>query len=100
MPESMTEEDARYALDLVKTICARVGPGQPGSGQERERADIIETTLASHLGVGNVVIEEFTAATGAFLGSLLLSGIFVLLAVLLNLSVGRITRLPPWTSAA
>jgi hypothetical protein len=99
MPEIVTNNDAIYAHDLVKTICAEVGPGLPGSSQEWERAGIIQRELESQLGAENVVIEEFTVATGAFLGSLPLSGFFLLFAALLNISVGRFTGLSHLPSA-
>ena len=38
MTAIITSQDAGYALDLVKEVCAQVGPGLPGSPQERERA--------------------------------------------------------------
>ena len=69
MPDIITSHDAQYAFDIVKTICTEVGPGLPGSSQERERAAMIQKELESHLGAGNVVVEEFTLAPGAFLGS-------------------------------
>ena len=40
----------QYALDLVRTICSTAGPGLPGSRQERQRAEIIRSELASRLG--------------------------------------------------
>jgi Zn-dependent M28 family amino/carboxypeptidase len=49
MTEIMTTQDAQYAFDIVKTICAKVGPGLAGSSQERERADILKKELESHL---------------------------------------------------
>jgi hypothetical protein len=49
MPEIITDDDAHYAYDIVKMICAEVGPGLPGSSQERERATIIQKELESHL---------------------------------------------------
>jgi hypothetical protein len=52
MPETITDSDAQYAFDIVKRICAEVGPGSPGTAQERERAAIIARELASHLGAG------------------------------------------------
>ena len=43
--EIVTEGDARDALDLVSRICREVGPGVPGSPQERKRAEIIRREL-------------------------------------------------------
>ena len=62
-------EDARYAYTIVDEICARVGPGMPGTRQERERADIIHRELAKHLGAEHVVVEPFTASPWAWLAT-------------------------------
>ena len=99
MPETITEKDAAYALDIVKAICAQVGPGCPGSPQERERAEWIKKELEFHLGAGNVEVEEFIVAPGAFLGVFPMSALFLLLAAFLNISVGRFTGVSPWLIA-
>jgi hypothetical protein len=99
MPETITIQDAQYALDIVKTICKEVGPGLPGSTQERERAAILKKELESHLGAGNVLVEEFTFAPEAFLSAYPLSAFFMLIAALLNISMGRFTGVPPWLTA-
>jgi hypothetical protein len=99
MPEIITNNDAHYAYDIVKTICTEVGPGLPGSSQERERAVYIKRELESHLGAGNVVVEEFTVAPGAFLGALPIGALFTLIAVLLNISIGHIMGVSPWLTA-
>ena len=99
MPEIITSNDAQYALEIVKTICTQVGPGLPGTSQERERAGIIKNELESHLGAGNVVVEEFTLAPGAFLGVYPLSALFLLMAALLNISTGRFTGISPWVTS-
>ena len=97
MAEMITDDDARYAFEIVKTICSEVGPGLPGSSQERERAAIIEKDLKSHLGAGNVRVEEFTLAPGAFQNRL--PALFLFLAALLNMSLGRLTGVSPWLTA-
>jgi hypothetical protein len=99
MPEILANNDAHYAYDIVQTICTEVGPGSPGTPQERERAAIIKKELESHLGAGNVVVEEFTVAPGAFLGAQRLSALFMLIAALLNTSTGRFTGVSPWVTA-
>ena len=99
MAEIIANDDARYAFDIVKAICTEVGPGLSGSSQERERAAVIRRELESHLGAGNVVVEEFTVAPGAYLGSLPLSALFMLLAALLNVSTGCFTGVSPWVTA-
>jgi aminopeptidase YwaD len=94
----ITNNDAEYALAIVKAICKEVGPGLPGSSEEWERAAIIKRELESHLGDENVVVENFSVAPGAFLGSLPLAAFFTLLAVLLNISVGPLTGVLPLVS--
>jgi hypothetical protein len=95
MPEVITNHDAHYAFELVKTICTEVGPGLPGSSQERERAEIIKKELESHLGAENVHIEEFALAPEAFLSPFPIV-LFMFIAVLLNISMGRFTGISPW----
>ncbi len=99
MPELITGNEAQYALDIVKRICAEVGPGVPGSPQERRRAAIIQRELESHLGPENVAVEEFTLAPGAFLSAYPVSAVFMLAAALLNVSAGRISGVSPWLTA-
>ena len=99
MPEIISTMDADYAYGIVKRICSEVGPGLPGSPLERERADIIKKELESHLGIDNVAIEEFTFAPGAFLSSYPISGLFMLFAALLNISMGQFTGVSPWMTS-
>ena len=98
MPEVITSQDAQFAFELVKAICSEVGPGLPGSSQERERAAVIKKEMEAHLGAGNVAIEEFTFAPGAYLNSY--PGLFLLFAALLNISMGRFPGVSPWLTAA
>jgi len=98
MPETVTSQDAQYAIDIVKAICSEVGPGIAGSSQEQGRAEYIKKQLESHLGAGNVVIEEFTLAPAALLGSQLISTLCMLIAVILNISNGFITGIQLWLS--
>jgi hypothetical protein len=100
MTESVTNDDAQYAIDIVKAICTEVGPGIPGSFQEMERAAYIKKELESHLGVENVVVEEFSLSPDAFLGSQLIGTFCMLIATLLNISIWRITGVSPWVTAA
>ena len=99
MPDIITIDDALYAYDIVKTICLNVGPGLSGSSQERERADIIKKELESHLGFSNVEIEEFNVAPDAFLGSFPISAFLILIATLLNISMGKFTGIAPWITS-
>jgi hypothetical protein len=98
MAEIITNADAEYALELVKTICTEVGPGLPATPQERQRAEIIKQELEIHLGAENVVVEEFTLAPEAFL-SPYPGVLFMMIAVLLNISVGRFTGISPWVTS-
>jgi hypothetical protein len=99
MPESITNSDAQYAFDIVKTICTEVGPGLPGSSQERERAAILRKELVSHLGAGNVAVEEFTLAPAAALPSVTVNAVLLLIAALLNLSIGRLAGISTWLTS-
>ncbi len=99
MPEIITDQDAQYAFDIVKKICTEVGPGLPGTPQERERAAIIARELETHLGAENVAVEEFTLAPWGFLSVYPISATFMLIAALLNISIGRIPGISPWVNA-
>lgn len=96
MPETVSDDDVQYALGIVRTICSEVGPGVPGSPQERERAAIIQRELESHLGAEKVAVEEFTFAPTAFLRSSPIISLLILLAALLNISTGRLTGVSVW----
>ena len=98
MTGTITDDDAEYALDIVKKICAEVGPGLPGTSQERQRAEVIKNELETHLGTGNVAVEEFIFAPDAFL-STYPGGFCMLLAVLLNISTGHFTGISPWVTS-
>ena len=95
MPETITNIDAQYALDLVKRICTEVGPGLPGTSQEHQRAEVIKNELETCLGAANVAVEEFIFAPDAFL-STYPGALCMLLAVLLNISAGHLSGIPPW----
>ena len=98
MPGEISTLDAEYALDLVKRICAEVGPGLPATPQERERAEIIKKELESHLGGENVAVEEFILAPDAFM-STYPGALCMLLAVLLNISAGHFTGISTWITS-
>ncbi len=98
MAEMITNDDAQYAFDIVKRICSEVGPGQPGSPQEQERAAIIKKELESHLGAGNVSEEGFTLAPDASLSPY--PGVpFMILATLLNMLTGHLPGVSPWLTS-
>jgi hypothetical protein len=99
MAENLTDKDALYALEIVKTICEQVGPGLPGSSQERDRAAIIQREYEAHLGAANVAIEEFFLAPEAFISTYPLSGLFMLVSALLFSSMGLFAVAPPWLTA-
>lgn len=95
MKDEITTQDAQYALDLVNKICAEVGPGIPGTPQERQRAAIIKGELETHLGSENVTEEEFTLAPDAYLTTY--PALFCMFAaILLNVSIGRFSGIPLW----
>jgi hypothetical protein len=98
-PETVTEGDAQYALDLVGRICRDVGPGVPGSLQERKRAEMIRRELEKHLGVDNVDVEEFAFAPTACLSAFPLSAASMLLAALFNAAIGPFSFVSPWITA-
>lgn len=81
-------EDARYAYTIVDEICARVGPGMPGTRQERERADIIRRELATHLGAENVVVEPFRASPWAWLATYPICALLIAFAATCNVVAG------------
>jgi len=97
MTEIITTRDADYAFEIVKRICDQVGPGQSCSSQERARAAIIQNELESHLGTENVSMEEFTLAPRAVL-SPYPGVLFMILATLLNLTIGQFSGLSPWVA--
>jgi hypothetical protein len=99
MPEKISSKDAQYAFDIVQKICTKVGPGLPGSTQERGRAAIIKKELESHLGAENVTQEEFDFAPGAALYGPPISALFTLLAVLLNISMGHFPGVIAWLTS-
>ena len=99
MAETIDSPDAQYALDLVKRICAEVGPGLPATHQERQRAAIIKAELEKHLGADNVAIEEFTLAPRAWLASYPLGALLMLGAALLNIATGRLPGASIWLTA-
>ncbi len=100
MPETITSDNAQYAYDIVKRMCTEVGPGMPGTLQERERAAVLKRELESHLGAGNVTMEEFTAAPWAWLAAYPISGLLMGVAAVLNIAAGRVTGAAAWGAAA
>ena len=98
MAESVGLADAEYALSLVRKICAEVGPGLPGTPQERQRAAIIKKELEIHLGPGNVAEEEFSLAPDAFLATA--PSVFCMLAaIILNICIGRLPGISAWIAS-
>jgi hypothetical protein len=98
MAEIITSDDAQYAINIVKMICSKVGPGLPGTKQERQRGEMIKKELENHLGSENVITEEFMLAPDAFI-STLPAVICMLLAILLNIFGSRIGGIPLWLPA-
>ncbi len=98
MVDEITQPDAQYALDLVTTICNDIGPGLAGTPQERARAERIKQELETHLGAGNVAVEEFTCAPDAFLGQYP-GVVFMLLAILLNIITSFHVGIAAWMTS-
>jgi len=92
----ISEDDAAYALDLVKTICREAGPGLPGSRQEQQRAKLIKRALESHLGEKQVQVEAFQFAPWAYVGTYPISAIFLFLSALTNFSWDYFPGLSSW----
>ena len=82
-------EDTSYAYAVVDEICARVGPGMPGTLQEHERADVVRRELEKHLGEDHVVTEPFSVAPWAWLSSYPICAVLIALAAACNLLAGR-----------
>jgi len=99
MPVNIAVKDAQYALDIVRWICSRAGPGLPGTPQERERAAMIKKELETHLGADHVVVEEFSLAPGAFLDSGMISTLLMMVAIMFNILTRWDTALPVWVTA-
>lgn len=76
-----------------------VGPGVPGTPQERKRAEIIRRELERYLGPENVVVEEFAFAPTACLSAFPVSAAAMLLAALLNAAIGRFSSASLWITA-
>ena len=88
MTPTPDQQDVRYAHAVVDEICTRVGPGMPGTDQERDRADIIRRELAAHLGDDHVAVEPFAVAPWAWLASYPICAVLIALAAASNLAAG------------
>jgi hypothetical protein len=93
MPQAVSLQDAQYAFDLVEKICTEVGPGLPGTPQERQRGEMIQHELQTYLGRDHVAVEEFSMAPEAFL-STLPGAVCMLAAVILNLTIPHVSGTP------
>lgn len=96
----ITERDAQYAYDIVKRVCDEVGPGLPGSAQERARATLLKTELETHLGADHVAMEEFELAPRAFLASVPIGAVLTAASMILVLSTGGRAGGAAWVGAA
>ncbi|MHA1732714.1 MAG: M28 family metallopeptidase [Promethearchaeota archaeon] len=84
MDIEIDDADVEYMHAFIKRVCTEVGPGAPGSPQERQRAEIVREELEKV--ADEVVVEEFTMAPRAFLGWIRISiGAFVLAIVFFSL---------------
>jgi hypothetical protein len=66
MPIEVTDDDAEYMAEWITRVCTEVGPGGPGTPQERERAMIAKKELEEY--ADEVSVEDFTLSPRAFLG--------------------------------
>jgi len=99
MAKNLDDSYSKYALSLVCKICSEVGPGAPGTPQEKARAAILKQEMESLLGTNNVSVEEFTVTPGAFLGWLRWAAGFALVSSILNMTVGRCEGIAPWITS-
>ncbi|HSN26849.1 MAG TPA: M28 family peptidase [Kofleriaceae bacterium] len=88
MSPSPSPDDVKYAYAVVDEICARVGPGMPGTLQEHQRADVIRRELERHLGGDHVVTEPFSVAPWAWLSAYPICAVLIALAAAANLLAG------------
>ena len=65
MANEVSDEDLEYAYQLIKQICTEIGPGAPGTAQERQRAQFIQQELEKL--VDTVAVEEFTCSPATHL---------------------------------
>jgi hypothetical protein len=49
MPKIIAENDAHFAFEIVKAICADVGPGLPGSSQRNGNGCCLDDAIRSRL---------------------------------------------------
>lgn len=96
---AIAEDDVDYAIDLVRAICTRVGPGIPGSVEERARAAVLANELEAHVGSAHLTVEELAFAEG-FLGSLPIGAGAIAAAALLNVAIGRLGPIPPLATSS
>lgn len=99
MAKNLDSSYSEYALSLVSKICNEIGPGSPGTPQEKARAAILKKEMESHLGDNNVSVEEFTVTPGAFLGWIRWAAGFALISSILNITVGRCEGIASWVTA-
>ncbi|HMF30188.1 MAG TPA: M28 family peptidase [Candidatus Lokiarchaeia archaeon] len=66
MPIEVSEDDADYMEHWITRVCTEVGPGGPGTPQERSRAMMAKDELEQYS--DDVVVEDFTLSPRAFLG--------------------------------
>ncbi len=80
MPIEIPESESDYMVSFIRRICEEIGPGAPGSPQERERGMVVKEELEKIC--EDVVVEDFTLAPRAFLGWIRISITALALSIL------------------
>ncbi len=75
------KEYVGYCVDEVKYICKEIGPRESGSPKEREAQEHMADELRKYS--DDVKIEEFTLHPKAFMGWVIIVGIFMIASVIL-----------------
>lgn len=75
------KEYVGYCVDEVKYICKEIGPRESGSPKEREAQEHMADELRKYS--DDVKIEEFTLHPKAFMGWVIIVGLFMIASVIL-----------------
>lgn len=70
-----------YCVDEIKYICKEIGPRESGSAKEREAQEHMADELRKYS--DEVKIEEFTLHPKAFMGWVIIVGVFMIASVIL-----------------
>ncbi len=100
MTAQISRSDAMYALELVESICVEIGPGLPGTPQEKKRAEFIKEELAAHLGEDHVHAEEFSFSPGVSLYGPAISAVLMLIVAALIIATNYSSAPLRWVTSA